>query len=273
MMGLETLFDLLFPPHCPFCGAIQDHPGICPKCADKLPRAEGKDGLREGAGYGKCAFAVYYEGDVRESLLHFKFGGKASWADIYARELLVPAVVEHLSGEFDCLTWVPVSRRRLRRRGYDQARLLAQGGSGRRRRCSCCASGGTTPPSQGSRMPLPAGPMCWESTRRWTRGRSPDGGYCSSTTSSPPAAPWRNAAGCSVLPARRRWSAPRWQGAAREKRGNRTKFDVWVQPETKNYIEKGQSAKNVLANPPQRHYNKQCITVRGSMGEIPASGL
>ena len=126
MKALETLFDLLFPPHCPFCGAIQDHPGICPKCADKLPRAEGKDGLREGAGYGKCAFAVYYEGDVRESLLHFKFGGKASWADIYARELLVPAVVEHLSGEFDCLTWVPVSRRRLRRRGYDQARLLAQ---------------------------------------------------------------------------------------------------------------------------------------------------
>lgn len=126
MKALETLLDLLFPPRCPFCGAIQDHPGICPECSAKLPRAEGKDGLREGAGYGRCAFAVYYEGDVRESLLRFKFGGRASWANVYARELLVPAVVEHLSGEFDCLTWVPVSRRRLRRRGYDQAQLLAQ---------------------------------------------------------------------------------------------------------------------------------------------------
>lgn len=30
------------------------------------------------------------------------------------------------SGEFDVVTWVPVSRKRLRRRGYDQARLLAE---------------------------------------------------------------------------------------------------------------------------------------------------
>lgn len=29
-------------------------------------------------------------------------------------------------GEYDLVTWVPLSRRRLRERGYDQARLLAK---------------------------------------------------------------------------------------------------------------------------------------------------
>ncbi len=51
------------------------------------PGLRGRTGLRQGAGYGRCAFAVYYEGDVRESLLRFKFGGRASWANVYAREL------------------------------------------------------------------------------------------------------------------------------------------------------------------------------------------
>ena len=41
-------------------------------------------------------------------------------------ELIAQCAAEQFSGEFDTVTWVPVSRKRLRRRGYDQARLLAE---------------------------------------------------------------------------------------------------------------------------------------------------
>ena len=41
--------------------------------------------------------------------------------------LIAQCAAERLSGEFDTVTWVPVSRRRLRQRGYDQAELLARG--------------------------------------------------------------------------------------------------------------------------------------------------
>lgn len=34
------------------------------------------------------------------------------------------------------------------------------------------------------------------------------------------------------------------------------------------YIENRESAKNVLAKHSRRHYNKECITVRGFLGEI-----
>ena len=33
---------------------------------------------------------------------------------------------EHLAGEYELLSWVPLSKKRLRERGYDQARLLAE---------------------------------------------------------------------------------------------------------------------------------------------------
>lgn len=124
-MAREGLLDWLFPAKCPFCQQVIGHPGLCAACRAKLPEAAGDQAVRTGAGFGVCVFPLYYEGAVRQSLLQFKFGGKASWAAVYA-QLLVPCVAEHLSGEFDCITWVPVSRKRLRQRGYDQAKLLAE---------------------------------------------------------------------------------------------------------------------------------------------------
>ena len=39
---------------------------------------------------------------------------------------MAQCVRDQLDGRFDCVTWAPLSARRLRQRGYDQARLLAE---------------------------------------------------------------------------------------------------------------------------------------------------
>jgi len=59
------------------------------------------------------------------SLLRYKFGGATGYAKVYGR-LVADTVRTELAGEYDLVTWVPLSRRRLRERGYDQARLLAK---------------------------------------------------------------------------------------------------------------------------------------------------
>ena len=41
-------------------------------------------------------------------------------------ELLARCAAERFGGEFDTVTWVPVSQKRLEARGYDQSRLLAE---------------------------------------------------------------------------------------------------------------------------------------------------
>ena len=126
MRALERVLDLLFPPRCPFCGRVLDRPGVCAGCASSLPWTAEADSLWELPGALRCAAPLWYEGSVRQGLLRFKFQGAAGAADPLGG-LIAQCAAERLSGDFDTVTWVPVSRKRLRRRGYDQAELLARG--------------------------------------------------------------------------------------------------------------------------------------------------
>ncbi len=121
----ERLLNLLFPPKCPFCGRITEESGVCGRCRSTLPWAEGAEGLRTLPGPVSCAAPLFYEGAVREGILRFKFRGASGAADALGA-LIAQCAAERFSGEFDTVTWVPVSAKRLRRRGYDQARLLAE---------------------------------------------------------------------------------------------------------------------------------------------------
>ena len=60
---------------------------------------------------------------MRDAILAFKFKGKLGGLDAFGR-LMAQTAAERYSGEFDAITWVPVSQKRLKKRGYDQARYL-----------------------------------------------------------------------------------------------------------------------------------------------------
>ena len=122
----ENFLDLLYPPKCPFCGKVGQARGICPACHKALPWTEGEQGLKTLPGGAVCAAPLWYEDLVREGILRFKFQGASAAAEPLG-ELIAQCAAERFSGEFDVVTWVPVSRRRLRKRGYDQSRLLAEG--------------------------------------------------------------------------------------------------------------------------------------------------
>ena len=125
MSIFSSFLNLLFPPKCPFCGTVQDTVGICPECEKELPWIPEAEALREGPDGLRCAGAVRYEGTVRDALLRLKFQGASEIAEPLG-ELAARCAAERFGGEFDTVTWVPVSRKRLRKRGYDQAELLAR---------------------------------------------------------------------------------------------------------------------------------------------------
>ena len=122
---LNVLLDLLFPPKCPFCRKVQDVPGICPACLKDLPWTDEARGLRELEPGLRCAAPLWYEGAVRTGIRNFKFHNGVSAAAPLG-QLIAQVAAERFSGEFDTVTWVPVSARRLKKRGYDQSRLLAE---------------------------------------------------------------------------------------------------------------------------------------------------
>ena len=121
---LYWFLDLLYPPKCVFCERLlkAGMTDLCSQCRTTLPRAEGS--VHRGEFYSLCQPVLCYEGLVAESLRRFKFCGKQHYASAYGRLLAMELLRARI--EFDVLTWVPVSRKRRRKRGYDQARLLAE---------------------------------------------------------------------------------------------------------------------------------------------------
>jgi ComF family protein len=143
--------DLLFPRQCAGCGdmgRVRPDAFWCGPCWDELPWIQPpwcpicgvpylsvpKD--REDAWCGDCIggnhvfdaarSAVFYEGKVRQGILQLKFGGKLSWVPALS-ELLFEAIARDAwNDQVDLITAVPLHRRRLRHRGFNQSSLLAR---------------------------------------------------------------------------------------------------------------------------------------------------
>lgn len=124
--GAAWVLDLIFPPRCAFCGTLLDgEREVCALCRDQLPWAVGQEGERKGEFFSRCVFPLRYQDMVRRGIHGLKFEGRSACAGVYGA-MMARCVRERLEGPFHIVTWVPVSRARLRRRGYDQARLLAR---------------------------------------------------------------------------------------------------------------------------------------------------
>lgn len=122
-----AVLDLLFPPKCAFCGKIlkAGERGMCARCQKELPWLEGTAAEQKAEFIEKCVSPLRYEGAVRESIHRYKFKGLRGYAPLYGA-LVAQCVKDHLAGEYDLITWAPLSERRKRERGYDQAFLMAQ---------------------------------------------------------------------------------------------------------------------------------------------------
>lgn len=121
----SIILDLLFPPRCTFCRKILKvgKHAVCGDCEQSLPYT--RNGARRGTDFvDACVAPLYYEDHVRDAILRYKFDGMTAYAGLFGR-LTAECVRECLAGEYDLISWVPLSNQRLRSRGYDQAMLMA----------------------------------------------------------------------------------------------------------------------------------------------------
>ncbi len=128
MNAASALLDLFYPPKCVLCERLLPwgERDFCVPCRLKLPVCAGERDL--GPEIKAAVSALWYEDAVREALCRFKFEGKAHYAASFAPPLAAASSRLPL-GEIGLVTWIPVSRRRKRERGYDQARLRPGAGA------------------------------------------------------------------------------------------------------------------------------------------------
>ena len=139
---LGTLLDLVWPPVCAACGEpAWDGGGLCARCAAFLPAAVPRCGrcARPVGPYAvaspcaRCAdepsrldgviTAYSYRAVARDLVLALKFRARFEAAAVLGRALA--GAVREAAIPGDLIVPVPLSRRRRRARGYDQAVLLA----------------------------------------------------------------------------------------------------------------------------------------------------
>lgn len=122
---VEYVLGLLYPPKCMFCRRLleDEQTDICHACRKSLPYFDAPD--RTGEFFTRCVSVYEYQGMVRESLHRYKFAGMQQYAGGYGRAIAMALSRRDLP-RLDGVTWVPVSKKRKRQRGYDQAQLLAQ---------------------------------------------------------------------------------------------------------------------------------------------------
>jgi len=121
----SLILDLLFPPKCVFCGKILHgkDDALCSKCVESLPFTL-NSGRQDGIFYDYCISPLYYKATVRRSILRYKFRGASGYAETYGK-ILADCILGNPDIGYDIVTWVPLSNKRKRKRGYDQAMLLA----------------------------------------------------------------------------------------------------------------------------------------------------
>ena len=121
---LHRLLALLFPPRCVLCRTFltKEETDFCRKCRIDAP--EHKNSNSRFSFLAGWTAVWYYRGDVRSSILRFKFYGRRNYAPAYGRVLAMRLQTARMD-DFDILTWVPIAFFRRLRRGYDQVELLA----------------------------------------------------------------------------------------------------------------------------------------------------
>ena len=124
MSFISVILEWLYPRRCAFCHKLtEDNVLLCSMCEKRLPFTRSA-AAQELPHIKKCVSPLFYVDDVRSSILRYKFKGTTGYCKVYA-ELLAKCIDENKIF-CDIITWVPLSRKKLRRRGYNQTELIAK---------------------------------------------------------------------------------------------------------------------------------------------------
>jgi len=130
---------LFFPRRCCCCGKVVP-PGdeICADCLAAVSKIAEPACRHCGRGIAECvcrehknfysavASPFYYEGPARNCIRRLKFSGKTGCAQFLGREMARAAQAAFGDKAIDIAAFVPMSKKEIKARGYNQSRYLAQ---------------------------------------------------------------------------------------------------------------------------------------------------
>ncbi len=143
---LSAVGDLLYPPVCPLCRAVLPvrSGAVCTGCRAKISYVQAPACLRCGKeimdeeqelcedctaherSFIRGFPAMNYEEPLPDSIADFKYHNRRGYAAFYAQEIVRRHGQAILALAPEALIPVPVHKTKLKKRGYNQAEILAQ---------------------------------------------------------------------------------------------------------------------------------------------------
>ncbi len=148
MNALRFISNIFCPPKCIFCGkllGVDSYYNYCDKCMTDLkiksericevcgrpidvPRGDliCFTCINERYDFNRNIAPFLYKGVVKEAILTMKFSANQQWIAYSFGEILAQHIKEQYGDiVFDGIVYVPSSKKRMKKRGYNQAEIIA----------------------------------------------------------------------------------------------------------------------------------------------------
>lgn len=135
----KIIANIIFTKRCPFCSeVILPYKDCCDRCLEILPVIKGLVCGKCGLPYTECLCSsqtreydglcapFYYRAEVSDAIQRFKFRGEKSIGEFFANSMAERIKYCFPDKTFHMIVPVPLYKKKLRERGYNQSMILAR---------------------------------------------------------------------------------------------------------------------------------------------------
>ena len=122
------VINIMFPQICGICGKLNKD-GLCNKCKIQLEKVAENDILKqdlEDMYIKELIYIFKYEGIIRKLILDYKFHEKPYMYVCFVNFVLKNEKIFEKLQSYDTIIPVPISKKRMKERGYNQRLLIAR---------------------------------------------------------------------------------------------------------------------------------------------------
>ena len=126
-MGIKDfLISCIFPKRCAVCDEVIDYNDeMCSECMNDLTPNSNIHCIQSKKAYS-CFSPFCYEGKVRDIVLKFKFHNHIECVDFFSKEISKMICILCDIKDIDFICFVPMTKRSILERGYNQSEVLAK---------------------------------------------------------------------------------------------------------------------------------------------------
>lgn len=126
---INNIINLIFPPVCGFCNEINNK-HLCENCKNKIEKLKNsniQDYSKVPVFFNEHYYLFKYENEIREFIIKYKFEEKSYLYKTFSKILVDDTIFrEKFIKNYDCIISVPIHKKRMKTRGYNQSDLIAK---------------------------------------------------------------------------------------------------------------------------------------------------